>query len=389
MTALIQTWALTVDAYRELSARRLFWVTLALNALVIVVFGSLGISEKGVSFWNWTFRDTELIGAIATPELFYKAQFVSWGIPFLSWASTVLALISTAGMIPEMIAEGAIETTLSKPIGRVRLFLTKYALGLLFVALQVLVFSAGCFGVIWLRGKSLTPELFLAVPIVVLFFSYLFCVTALVGLLTRSTIAALLVTVLFWVTLFGVNLADTLLIGQREGTMLRAEDAKRQVDRQVEEADEQLRARAERGEPVVDGEGNVIEDLERQREAMVFSLAGSRARLAEREEAVETWQLWSRRVTALKTVLPKTQETIGQLEKQLITQEDLAAIIGGREDEPRRPPGDAPAFADPRAAPRIEAALRGRTTGWVIGTSLVFEAVVLTICAVMFARRDF
>ena len=41
---LTQTKAIFLDAYRELNAKTLFWLTLALNFLVVVLFASLGIN---------------------------------------------------------------------------------------------------------------------------------------------------------------------------------------------------------------------------------------------------------------------------------------------------------------------------------------------------------
>ena len=217
-----QTLALLAAAYRELNARKLFWVTMGINLLVVALFASLGINERGVSFLVWTFDADFFNTKIISPELFYKWQFVIWGIPWwLSWIATILGLVTTAGMIPDLITAGSIDTLLSKPIGRVRLFLTKYVSGLLFLALQVLVFTTGCFLVIWIRGGAIEPRLFLAVPIVVLFFSYLFAFCAFVGMVTRSTMAALLLTILFWFLVFLVNAADDIVLAQREAILKR------------------------------------------------------------------------------------------------------------------------------------------------------------------------
>src|SRR5439155_22018452 len=115
----------------------------------------------------------------------YKILFSEFGIKWwLSFIATILALISTASIFPDFITGGSIDLYLSKPIGRLRLFLTKYATGLLFVALQVLVFSLASFVVIGVRGKSWEPGIFLAVPLVVSFFSYIYCVCVLIGIVT-------------------------------------------------------------------------------------------------------------------------------------------------------------------------------------------------------------
>ena len=140
-------------------------------------------------------------------------MFVGLGVGFwLSWLATILALVSTAGIFPRLIGSGVIDLFVSKPIGRLRLFMTEYLAGLLFVTLQVTVFSVASLLVIGLRGGVWEPGLLVAVPLVVCFFSYLFAVCVLLGLLTRSTVAALLLTLLFW---FIVS-----MVGQAEESVL-------------------------------------------------------------------------------------------------------------------------------------------------------------------------
>lgn len=42
-----QTWAILFDAYRELNAKKLFWITLALSGLVVVAFAMVSLTPKG------------------------------------------------------------------------------------------------------------------------------------------------------------------------------------------------------------------------------------------------------------------------------------------------------------------------------------------------------
>src|SRR5258705_12779130 len=88
-----------------------------------------------------------------------------------------------ASIFPDFTAGGSVDLYLSRPISRLRLFLTKYATGLLFVALQVAVFASACFLVIGIRGGAWEPRIFLSIPLVVLVFSLLFCICVLLGLL--------------------------------------------------------------------------------------------------------------------------------------------------------------------------------------------------------------
>jgi ABC-type transport system involved in multi-copper enzyme maturation permease subunit len=387
-----QTAALFVDAYRELNARKLFWITMALNVIAVAIFAGLGINGRGPTFLHWTFDNEFLNTGLISKELFYKLQFTTWGIPvWLSWVATILALISTAGMFPDLISGGVIETMLSKPISRWRLFFTKYLAGLLFVMLQVTVFSVGCFLVIWVRGGAVQPTLFLAIPIVVLFFSYLFGVCALLGMVTRSTIAALLLTILFWFMVFVVNSSDSMVLGMREGSIVRAEDARKNIENQEVFADRRLAQLIEAGDPPRDAEGELITDPDAQRVAINPALAASRERLEKSEAAVETWTAWSARVGYLKFVLPKTQETIALLERNLISQEEINKLIGDStgftppdNEEPR-----GPAMSDPRVQQRVQAVIRSRSLAWVLGTSIGFQVICLALCVLIFTRRDF
>lgn len=387
---LMQTKALFIDAYRELNAKKLFWITMALNLVAVIIFASLGITQQGVTFWHWQFESMYFNTGLISQELFYKLQFTSWGAGFwLSWVTTILALVSTAGIIPDLISGGTIEPVLSKPIGRIRLFLTKYLTGLLFVALQILVFSLGCFVVLGIRGGAWEFGLFLALPIVLAFFSFLFSFCALVGLVTRSTIASLLLTMLFWSMIFVVNLGDNIMLQQREGWKLQLQDRQEAIEPQIRFAETRLEQWRDEGR-AIPGEGDepLPEDVTDVLEVVNPTLRQSRERVEQAEEAVETWTTWASRVFALKTILPKTQETIALLERNLISDEELSRLLGTGDND-FSPDEDMPAMADPRATKAVAESMRERSILWILGTSFVFEGVLLALCCWIFARRDF
>lgn len=131
---------------------------------------------------------------------------------WLTWVATILALVSTAGLFPDLITGGSIDLYLSKPLSRGRLFLTKYLAGLTFVSLQVIVVTVGGFLIMGWRGHEWLPQLFLAIPIVICFFSYLFAICVFFGVLTRSSIAALLLIIGAWALLAGLDRAEPILL---------------------------------------------------------------------------------------------------------------------------------------------------------------------------------
>lgn len=137
----------------------------------------------GITLLGWQFDTAPLTADVVPPAKFYLFLFATLAVPiWLTWLATILALISTASMVPDFLASGPIELTLARPISRLRLFTVKCGCGLLFVALQVAVFAVACFLVVGLRGGSWDPRIFLAVPIVVLFFGSLFSFCVLFGL---------------------------------------------------------------------------------------------------------------------------------------------------------------------------------------------------------------
>jgi hypothetical protein len=389
----LQTAAIIRDGYRELNARKLFWIAILLSGVVVLAFALVGSNNGNIAIAGW--RTPLPLAAIGlTTEALYKLLFLQFGVGFwLAWVSTILALVTTAGMIPDFVTGGAIDLTLSKPIGRVRLFLTKYTAGLLFVALQVTTFTVASFVVLGFRAGAWEPGLFLAIPIMILFFSYLFCVSALVGLLTRSTIAALIVTMLFWFMLFILNTTDgafALLKANAEADMqrteLRLEDL--QSGRSTRERDAATgimnKVKAAMGESV---------DNDRLSKAIT---ARDQAR-----EDFQSLEVWHARILLAKALLPKTNETIALLRRSLISSAELDEIYRANSafnvesipEEHRQQLEEQDAWTDPesqsQAARKAEAEFRARSVLWIVGTSLGFEAVVLAFCCWIFARRDY
>jgi ABC-type transport system involved in multi-copper enzyme maturation permease subunit len=362
-----QTGAIFLDAYRSLNAKRMFWIVLVLSGLVVVAFAFMGINERGMTIAFWQFDSQFLNSQNISPALLYKWLFVSIGISvWLSWIATILALVSTAGMFPDLINGGSIALLVSKPIGRLRLFATQYAAGLLFVTLQVTIFSLVSFLVIGLRGGVWEPGLFIAVPLVVCFFSYLFSICVLLGLLTRSTLAALLLTLLFWFMVWGLGVSENTLLlfrtmGEQGVTMQdiqQVQEASRKAEKPSENETEPDAAPGPTSEKAASPEK---EDTGEETEA---------------KEAPRSLVLAHNIVYGVKTVLPKTSETIDLLERSLISMAEL----------PEQPDQDE---RQARLGREMVETIRSRSVAWVVGTSLGFELVVLCWAALIFCRRDF
>lgn len=376
-----QTLALFKDAYRELNAKKLFWIVLALSGIVVAAFGAVGLTPTGMKVLWWDF-ESFFNSSVIAPATFYKLMFVNLGIAiWLAWVATILALVSTAGIIPDFVSSGSIELVLSRPIGRLRLFLTKYLTGLLFVTLQVTIFTAAAFLVIGIRGKAWELGLFWAVPLTVCFFSYLFSICVVIGMWSRSTIAALLLTVLCWFLIFGLHATESTFLMVSERSAMTIEVGNKKV---ADLERDQVAERAKNQDKDDAGSAPTGPAPEEAAELARIKDAVARAEKSHR------WQSLTQRVLFhAKTALPKTSETIELLKRTLIKSADMEKFAEKQKPPPMMFPGEV-IHVDPRKLEkRVEAVMHGRSVSWVIGTSLAFEAVMVGIGALMFCRRDF
>jgi ABC-type transport system involved in multi-copper enzyme maturation permease subunit len=386
-----QTGALFFDAYRELNAKKLFWVVLGLSVLFVGVFALVGINDKGLTLLWWTIP-IPMFNATVLPSkaFFYKFIFINFGFQlWLTWAATILALISTAPLIPEFVASGSVDLLLAKPISRVRLFYTKYLTGLLFAALQVALFSVAAFLVIGLRGGEWVARVFLAVPLVLLFFSFLYCVSALIGLLTRSTITALLGAIIFWFVIFVIQAAELGVLGQRvqQDLAVQVNSANKGIqERQLESLGGKLEGASEEERPAIQKQ---IADTR-------ATLAATATNLGEAEKDQKFWNRWHSLMYSVKTILPKTGETMKLLERSLISGTELDFLM---KDDAKGPERGGPFNHEQRVhgvkvsqrqlQRMLNDEIRGRSVWWVLGTSVGFELVLLGFAGIVFARRDF
>lgn len=358
-----QTLAIFVDAYRDLNARKLFWITLILSAVVVAAFSLLGFDSTGLKLAT---------AHVNMPQasFWYKVTFrrVVIGL-WLTWAATVLALISTAGIFPELISGGTIDLYLAKPIGRARLFITKYLTGLFFVTLQVAVIAIGSFLDLGLRGHEWNARLFWAIPIVVCFFSYLFGFCVLLGVKTRSTIAALLLTIVFWTLIGGVDWAEPLLLGARN---VYEANARSQRDRSDEASQTLVHAQHDPKQSAIVGALQEDSDVAR--------------READSTERTAWWLRTSYGVLySIKTITPKTTDTVGLLDRIIFANERDPTDPAGRQRIGQPDPSDDSA----NAMKQTVEDLKSRSVGWIVGTSLAFELVLVGAAMWIFCRRDY
>lgn len=438
-----QTLAIFVDAYRELNSKKLFWISMAISLAVVVALAIPTQTQGGLAIFGAKLENGpfQLLGAKGvSPAAFYKFIYSWIGINlWLGWGATILALISTASMIPDLVSSGSIELTLSKPLARLRFFLTKYAAGLVFVGLQAGVFAIGTILVIGLRSGTWDVRPLLVVPIMILFFSFLHCISVFVGLITRSTLMALLAVVLVWLGIWAVQFTEGVLLDQRvqaEREITRTNDQLKALRSGLEQFQTQLN-RLQPASPVgtptpsaddptietpmptaaVDQAPELNSDSSQERranprrqvrretnrllengkrmfeamtsqdpekirtqirnyESQIRSLEELRP---EQETSANSMRSWHSRLYVAFTALPKTGATKELFQRWVIDKSDWDGFLKVLDDMG----GDRDGGRD------TQEALNKRPLWWILGTSLAFEAFILAIASWIFCRRDF
>lgn len=194
-------------------AHKLFWISLTISGLIGLIYLSIGLNESGYSIGFGLFQqDSDYVNS-NTPEgeWFYVELFRNYINRFwVGSGSILLALISTVSVFPEFTREGAVEVSLSKPVSRTKLFITKYIGCLLFVLIQMTIFSVLIFAALAFRLNYFNWSIFWVIPVITFAYSLIHCVQVLVGIISRSSMIALLVGICFWACIWGVQISEDL-----------------------------------------------------------------------------------------------------------------------------------------------------------------------------------
>jgi hypothetical protein len=231
----------------------------------------------------------------------------------------------------------------------------------------------------------------------------LFAFCTLIGVTTRSTIASILLTVLFWFVCWGVNYAEFHLFRFRVAFAAHA----RAMERQVWQSDADLvEAKAH---PSLTSVFGIRQRRIRARRETAQQQAEELRKFVDK---LDTFYVFAR---AVATVVPKTGETVDLLDRKLFSDADIAELRDAGKDNrffppdpPRspRPPTTNPAEEEAReiedareleqrrevereTADEVHQAERSRSIPWIIGTSLGFELVMLCWAGWVFQRRDY
>jgi ABC-type transport system involved in multi-copper enzyme maturation permease subunit len=216
------------DTFRLAFASRLSWAMLGVTALCVALCLSAGLEgDQPLRVAG----ESELFGGDGQPlagpnprpgrltlafgslrvDLFRdgRSMVEFFELMMAKWVAgavgTMLALIGTAGFLPDFLRPRTAALVFSKPEARWRLLLGKAIGVLVFVALQASLFVGGTWLALGLKtGYWMTGYLW-SVPLLLLHFAVVYSVSALLAVTTRSTVVCVFGSLVIWFLCFAVN----------------------------------------------------------------------------------------------------------------------------------------------------------------------------------------
>lgn len=199
--------ALAADAFHQVLDNGVFRVLTVLCALPVLFTFLVGFREEGVvvlfGLKSWSYAELlsgfgqhvlppDPRGMVIEVILQLVLQFLAGSLGML------LALAATSFFVPRMLEKGAAELYFHKPVSRTVLFLSRYFAGLLFVGLTSFLLVAGMYlGLLLVSGHG-DAGILMAAATLTYSFAAMYAFTLLCGVVTRSTMASLLLSACFF-----------------------------------------------------------------------------------------------------------------------------------------------------------------------------------------------
>lgn len=140
----------------------------------------------------------------------YVQSAAAWVMKwFVGAIGVFVAILVTAPIIPQMFDPGSLHLLLSKPIRRWLLFLAKYLGGCAFIFIAATYLIGGVWLVLGIRFGVWDSTLLMSIPVYLFVFAIYYAVSALSGVVWRSPIVCIAVSILFFATCWLVGTAKS------------------------------------------------------------------------------------------------------------------------------------------------------------------------------------
>ena len=200
------TRALLEDAWRQILDNTVFRILVVVAVLLVLPTFLVAATPEGIDvlFGLWKLDYADFGPGFGRPEgEALSKEFVRMVQEFIvqGFAGTVgvsFCIAATAFFVPRMLEKGAADVVFSRPISRAKLLVTRWLAGVIFVAVLSSLLVGGMHLGFLLRSGHSDPGFLASALTLTYLFAILHCLSTVVAVLTRSSVAAILVTVVFF-----------------------------------------------------------------------------------------------------------------------------------------------------------------------------------------------
>jgi hypothetical protein len=125
----------------------------------------------------------------------------------------IAAILVTSTIVPQMLEPGSITLLLSKPVSRSLLFISKFVGACAFILLNVAYLVVGLWLILGLRFEIWNQGMLWCIPVFMFLFLIYYAVSALAGLIWKSAVISVVLTVVFWASCFSVGTTKQVMEG--------------------------------------------------------------------------------------------------------------------------------------------------------------------------------
>ncbi len=199
--------ALALDALYQVLDNWVFRILFVLALIPILLTFLFGFTEDGIVllFGFKTFPYEPLLQAFGgrsvaegMDKLFIEGLLQVVFRILAGNFGVLFCIAATSFFVPRMIEKGAADVLFHKPLSRFSLYMSRYFAGLVFVGLLSTFMVLGMFLGLLLVSGHYDPGILWAAPSLTYLFALIHAVAMLVGVVTRSTVASILLTILFF-----------------------------------------------------------------------------------------------------------------------------------------------------------------------------------------------
>jgi ABC-type transport system involved in multi-copper enzyme maturation permease subunit len=197
------------DAFHQVLDNSVFRILAVLALFPVLLTFVVGLHQDEISilFGAWTFPYDELFGTFGgagiagVPDPRGTVIEILLGVVFDFLAGSLgmlFALAATAFFVPRMLEKGAAEILFQRPVSRTALYLSRYLAGLIFVGLVSSLMVGGMSLGLWIVSGHRDLGILASALELTYVFGLVHAFSMLAGVVTRSTMGALLLAALFF-----------------------------------------------------------------------------------------------------------------------------------------------------------------------------------------------